>query len=70
MELESAADVIDALGGIAATAKLTGSGYTAAHNWKANGCFPPKTYVVMNDALHAKGLNARVALWRMVESAE
>ena len=69
-QLASAADVIDALGGVGAVARLTRTTYRAAHNWKAQGSFPAKTHVVMLDSLNALGLSASPSLWRMVEAAE
>lgn len=66
MELESASDVIDALGGVHATADLTASNYKAAHAWKQRGRFPTKTYIVITRALQLKGLQARADLWKMV----
>jgi hypothetical protein len=69
-QLANAADVIDALGGVAAVAELTHTSYRAAHNWKARGLFPPKTHLVMTQALHAQGISAAASLWRMVEAAE
>lgn len=66
-ELKSAAEVIDALGGIASVAAMTGVGYNAAHNWKTRR-FPPRTYAVMVEALRAKGHTAPASLWRMAEA--
>ena len=67
-ELASAADVIEALGGISAVAKLTKSGYRAAANWKSFNAFPPRTYVAMKIALTRLGHSAPPELWRMVPS--
>lgn len=67
-ELTTAESVFDALGGIQAVAELTSSGYRAAFNWKAAGAFPPKTYVVITDALRARDYTAPPALWGMVSS--
>ena len=63
-------DVMDALGGTAAVAKITGRTYNAAHNWRSFDRFPANTFVVMSRALRAKGLNAPAELWGMVEVAE
>jgi hypothetical protein len=68
MELDSAADVIDALGGVRAVADLTGSTYRAVHNWKQNGRFPAKTFLVLDAALLERKARARADLWRMMQS--
>lgn len=67
-DLETTAEVIEALGGINTVAKLTGSAYKAAANWKAFEAFPSRTYLVMTQELERKGKRAPVSLWRMVES--
>lgn len=67
-ELESAAEVIDALGGLTPLAAMTGVSYRAAHNWKAARRFPPRTYAVMVEALRVKGHTAPASLWRMAEA--
>ena len=56
-------DVIDALGGTAAAARLTGRGQSAASNWRLRPRFPPNTYLAMTQALLAKGLFAPAWLW-------
>lgn len=68
-ELTTAAEVIEALGGIAAVAGLTNSGYRAAANWKSFNAFPPKTYVALTEALRARDCTAPDALWAMIPSA-
>lgn len=65
--LTSTVDVIDALGGIQATAELTGSSYKATANWKSFATFPANTYLVMTQALAGKGLSAPASLWGMRE---
>lgn len=60
-------EVIDALGGTAAVARLLGRSMTVVSNWKAGGCFPSNTYVVFQTALARIGLRAPDSLWRMVE---
>ncbi len=69
-QLTKAADVIDALGGVAAVADLTETSYRAAHNWKARNRFPAKLHLVMDNKLAAKGLYASASLWGMIEGAE
>ncbi len=65
--LRSTAEVIDALGGFDAVAELTGSKYSAVHNWKAFGAFPAKTFVIMTSELESRGLEAPASLWGMLE---
>ena len=69
VELQTVPDVFEKLGGIDAVAELTGAGYRAAHNWKAAGAFPPKTYIALTNALERVGCKAPPALWNMVEPA-
>lgn len=59
--------VIEALGGIAAVAALTGRTYNAACNWGGFDTFPANTYVAMTAALSERGLTAPPSLWGMVE---
>lgn len=60
-------EVIEALGGTAAVARLLGRSMTVVSNWKAGGCFPSNTYVVFQTALARAGMTAPDSLWRMVE---
>ncbi len=69
-ELTTTNAVMEALGGIAEVARLTSRTYNAAANWISFETFPPDTFVVMTDALRAKGKTAPASLWRMVASAE
>jgi hypothetical protein len=61
--LNSTSDVIDALGGIEAVARLTRRGETAPFNWRRNRLFPANTYLAMTSALTARGLFAPAWLW-------
>ncbi len=64
--LDTTAQVIDALGGIAEVAKLTGRNYDAVEKWRnARGVFPPSTFLVMTKALQQRGASAPLSLWRM-----
>lgn len=63
--LETADQVFDALGGNSGVAELTGSKPPRVSNWRISGSFPPSFYVVMTDALRARGKTAPAALWRM-----
>jgi hypothetical protein len=67
-ELNSTAEVIDALGGVSAVARITGAKYPAVHNWTKFVVFPAKTYVVMQEALQAIGHVAPASLWGMVQA--
>lgn len=63
--------IIDALGGNAAVAKLTGRGYTAVCNWRTWEHFPPTLFLLMSHALLQRGIVAPPTLWKMeVETAE
>jgi hypothetical protein len=67
-QLQTASDVIDALGGTAATARLTGRRYdTAVSNWRATGRLPPDTFVVITKALKDRDKTAPLSLWGMKE---
>lgn len=64
--LDTAAEVIERLGGLSRVGELTGSRYTAVGNWKAAGAFPPRTYLVLTCALRDRGFEAPISLWNMV----
>lgn len=68
--LEHTSSVIDALGGIAAVAKLTGRNYGAAAQWPHAASFPSNTYVVMTGALARIGKSAPASLWGMTATQE
>ena len=59
------AAIIEALGGVPAVAKLTGSKPTAVSNWLNFPRFPARFYALMLDALHERGLHAPSSLWGM-----
>ena len=63
-------DVIDALGGNTAVARLTGSTLQAVSNWTQFGRFPAKTFLVMANALRRKRKTADAGLWGMLEPQE
>lgn len=63
--LLSTDDVIEALGGTQAVARLTGRGDTAPYNWRYHARFPPNTYLALITALAARGLHAPAWLWGM-----
>lgn len=65
--LRNTSDVFEALGGTAEVAEIAGATYSAAHNWKAFGRFPPRKYVVLQRELARMGLAAPDSLWGMDE---
>ena len=65
--LASAEAIFDVLGGINAVAELTGAKYVTAHRWKTVGKFPPKTFVLLGEALAERGYQAPAELWKMLE---
>lgn len=64
-ELQTASEVVDALGGPAATGRLTGRTPQAACNWKATGKLPAELYLLINKALEREGKRAPAALFGM-----
>lgn len=65
MNLETAEEVFDALGGNAGVEELTHSKPSRVSNWRNSGSFPSNMYVVMTDALRERGKAAPASLWRM-----
>jgi len=65
--LDSIEDIIDELGGLKAVGALTGRKSGVVWNWKDRKAFPTNTYVVMQAALRAKGVDAPASLWGMPE---
>jgi hypothetical protein len=61
----STSQIIEALGGNAATAALTGRRPSAVSNWRRSDHFPANTYVTLRDALAALGFEAPDWLWDM-----
>ncbi len=72
MQLNSTGEVIDALGGTAALAKLLSVGpdeivkMQVVTNWRSMEQFPAHTYVAIKAALKAAGHEAPDSLWRML----
>ena len=65
--LNTANEVIDALGGTLAVARLAGLSMQAISNWRLRERFPPATYLLLNAALRAKQCSAPTKLWDMIE---
>lgn len=61
--------VIDALGGTAQTARLTGRSMQAVSNWRERGSFPAETYPPITNALSDLGRAADRGLWKTVPSS-
>jgi hypothetical protein len=66
-DLTTTAEVMAALGGTTAVARLTNRKVTAASNWQSFDKFPANTFVVMTEALRRIGRSAPPSLWGMVE---
>ncbi len=67
MKLKTARDVIEALGGLAAVARMCGVSYTTASAYQTRlQAFPAKTYLVMQAELSRLGHSAPTSLWQMV----
>lgn len=62
--LSTTSEVIDALGGTAEVARLTGRKLNAASNWHQFQTFPPDTFLTMQEALSDIGIKAPAWLWR------
>lgn len=67
--LQNASEVIDALGGTSAVARLTRRRPQAVSNWRGTNRIPPDTVLVMRAALEEKGLRSDLALWGIQEPA-
>lgn len=67
-ELQSTAEVIQALGGYRSVALITGSKAKAASNWGRFDTFPARTYLALTEALRERGLSAPASLWGMARS--
>ena len=67
---KSATEIINALGGTSAVARLTKSSSKAVSNWKAANRLPANTYLVIKDALTRTGHQAPDHLWGMRSHAQ
>lgn len=68
-EINTADEVLDALGGTHAVALLFNIDDRTVSNWRSRG-LPPDTYKVLSDELGKIGLTAPAALWRQREAAQ
>jgi hypothetical protein len=67
--LDTASDVIDALGGNPKVGEVTQRKPSAVSNWRKFNSFPANTYVAIKAALAAIECDAPDSLWDMVEAA-
>lgn len=67
--LRTTAAVIDALGGTAAVARITGRSMQAVSNWKQRGLFTATAYEPISRALTQIGKEAHPAVWRAVPAS-
>lgn len=69
-QLETVDEVIAALGGLKAVrALLQLKTPQAVSNFKVRGGFPPRHYLVMKQALDAKGYTAPTRLWGLTAAS-
>jgi len=71
-DLRTADEVIDALGGTAATARFTGRKDQHVSNWRAAGRLPADTYLIVTKELKRLRKKASPSLWgiKAPEAAE
>lgn len=67
VRLKTSSDVIDALGGTAATARFTGRKDQHVSNWRATGRLPADTFLIISKELERKSLKASPSLWGIKE---
>jgi len=68
-ELQTASDVIDALGGTAATARLTDRRDQHISNWRKTGRLPANTFLILTGKLQEIDCAASPELWGIKEPA-
>jgi len=68
-ELKSVAEIIRALGGVAAVQAVTGQKYNTVWNWKWRDKVPPEFHLIVSQALASKGLSAAARLFGQHEVA-
>ena len=67
-KLKTTTEVIEALGGIQATADIAKTTYSNAANWNSwLDYFPPKFHPAMTRELARRGYTADDSLWRVIE---
>lgn len=65
-KLQTADQVIDALGGTAATARFIGRKDQHVSNWRAAGRLPAKTFLIISEELGKQELEASPEIWGIV----
>lgn len=65
--LNSIDDVIEALGGATAVASLVGVGVSAVSNWSKRGRISQDNFMIIRDALAAKGKEAAPSVFGFKE---
>lgn len=63
-------EVIQALGGVSAVARLFGVDIRVVSNWPNMPVLPARTFVTLKDELAAKGMEAIPGVWGMKPAAE
>ena len=66
-DIQTTTEIVNALGGNQAVARLTTTTAKAVSNWRAAGKFPSNTFLVIKAALLRLGLSAPDHLWSMRE---
>lgn len=66
-ELQTAGEVIDALGGTAATARKTGRKDQHVSNWRAAGRLPADTFLILSEELKTVECCAPPRVWGIRE---
>jgi hypothetical protein len=61
--LNTTSEVIDALGGTTAFARLSGKKAQHVTNWRASGRFPAELFLVHSRILGENAIEAPVSLW-------
>jgi len=69
-KLQTADDVIDELGGTAATARLTGRKAQHVTNWRAAHRLPADTFLILSKELENRGLTAPAEIWGIKTPSE
>lgn len=65
--LETAAAVVEELGGPTKAAALVGRKVQSGVNWKRINRFPPRTFFVLTEELKKRGKTAPASLWGFEE---
>lgn len=69
-ELIEFEQVMDALGGNGPVGDLTGAKASTVSMWRKSQSFPTNTYLLMTEALRARGFQAPASLWGMKQPDE